>query len=434
MAKAGAKNGDSAKPVGASGAWQPSTGSKTKLKKSVAKQIDFAGVRSRYCAAHAGDETLPKSLIESRIKAIGAPSREGLSESSFIQTLAALGKLFPELFAGKTYGDVAENPKALASNANKKIVTEVSSVLPAGDKPLSEVGPRSEDQPTPLKPGKREWLRAILTLSGLLALVISLLWNGIISSRNSTLALRNHQLTEDVADYRNRINTYDPLAELPQALGDLDSKVFYGRKDKLYEIVRLIPNNGSLRSNTDFVSELNETVYTFDMIANTAGVVREQWLPIIEDGLRRGVDYRIILSDYRRSNAAFDAFSEAVKEESAMLSRGAAIEHHGQLFALIERLEADKKSGADVFRGSLQVRWNPYPLLHTMWIRDLGQPTALAHLGVHFYQGKNTWPSIRLTPRISPDGFDNVAEEFRVSWERSLKFDKLPFPPEPSSI
>lgn len=207
--------------------------------------------------------------------------------------------------------------------------------------------------------------------------------------------------------------------------------VFYGRTNTPYEFGRVIPRNASLRDETNFVKELGDTVYSFDMLANTAGVVREQWLPIIEEGLRRGVDYRIILSDYRESNHRFEDFSKSVNEQTVLLSRGASIEHHKQLEALLERIKADEAKGKDrTFRGTLQVKWNPRVLLYTMWIRDAREKDALAHLGVHFYQGKNQWPNFRFSKEVAPDMVENMVTEFEEAWQSSLDYGDLPFPPE----
>ncbi len=207
--------------------------------------------------------------------------------------------------------------------------------------------------------------------------------------------------------------------------------VFYGRPGMPYEFSRVIPRNSSLKGETNFVKELDDTIYSFDMLANTAGVVREQWLPIIEEGLRRGVDYRIILSDYRESNHRFEDFSKSVNEQTVLLSRGASIEHHKQLEELLERINADEAKGKDrEFRGTLQVKWNPRVLLYTMWIRDAREKDALAHLGVHFYQGKNQWPNFRFSKEVAPDMVENMVTEFEVAWQSSLDYGELPFPPE----
>lgn len=219
-------------------------------------------------------------------------------------------------------------------------------------------------------------------------------------------------------------------AFVSEYLAALDQNIFYSGKDGLYEFTRILPDNQSLYNETEFERELDETVTSFDILANTAGVVRERWLPIIERGLRRGVSYRIILSDYRKSNTNLDAFQNAMGEKMQTLARTAVAEHHHQLQELINRIDEDAKRGRDrQFHGTLEVRWNPKLLLYSMWIRDGRSPEAIGHLGVHFYQGKNFWPCIRASKRTAPRALENMMNEYDHAFDQSLKYDAMPYPP-----
>ncbi len=201
-------------------------------------------------------------------------------------------------------------------------------------------------------------------------------------------------------------------------------EVFYGLADANYDIARILPTNGYMRSHTNFRKELTETKTTFDMLANNAGVVSENWEPIIIDGLKRGVHYRLILSDYRESNSHFDVFENTVHKLNAVEARGSAAHLHSRLDRLITLLANDTKNHTHTYKGSLNVKWNKKFLLYTMWLRDVDTSEAVGHLGVHFYRGKAYWPNLRFsrntTNSIFPPPREDDTQEFLELMKREF--------------
>jgi hypothetical protein len=292
---------------------------------------------------------------------------------------------------------------------------------------LAPSGLTAAEAPAPLKPQSAPWrvpqIAAVVGVVCLIALAASWIKDVVTRVPSSPNA-------HSAASY-NAPGQLKDLSSLSHHLTDFDPAIFNGKGDEgVYELARLIPDRPTLRGETSFTEDVKTTVHSFDMLANTAGVIREEWLPVVIDGLRRGVHYRLILSDYRKSNPHFDAFSHAVGEDGTLAARGALHEHHRQLAALFNRLEADSERGSErEFRGKLQVRWNPELLLYTMWLRDPATPDGVAHLGIHFYQGKDKWPYLRASRRSAPATLDNMIVEFETAWDRSLPFETIPYDP-----
>lgn len=200
-----------------------------------------------------------------------------------------------------------------------------------------------------------------------------------------------------------------PLHKVSQLLHENDPAVFYGSKTGLYDVVRVMPNQATLLGGTDFGADLDGAKQSFDLFANTAGLVVNSWRGKFVEALRRGVKIRIVLSDYSDKNAMhFDTFANAIGEPPEA-SRGACADIHRKLRAMIKQCETEQ------LKGTLEVRWNRKPLLYTCWVRDSSTDSAVGHLGVHVYRGKPEWPSFRVS-KTCPDLVKSLADEFQAIW------------------
>lgn len=455
------------KKLGVAKKWKAPDANKAKLIQSIAFDI-FRNPKSvedafRDHPLKSGIRPCPGSSV---LASIIYGSKRGVSKDLFVDTIDALADVFPEVFSGKTYGDVAENAAILEEMANKPIdsrlpAEEFNQISLATENPASHqnspdaaasggfpgippmvlvdlngAGYRGLQRDYAASPTHHRLYRTMMWLA---PIAIAAAWLVVIAWEEyrvqqlqdllTNQIVKSQRLEASLASEKEN-NRPASLATLSSHVATFDPQIFYGSQNSIYEIGRIIPNNTSLYNDTNFVKDLEETIYSFDMFANTGGVVKERWMPILEDGLRRGVDYRIVLSDYRPENENFARFSHAVGEALTDQARGATIENHRQLQALIDRLEADKQKGdKQEFRGSLTVKWNDDLLLHTLWLRDGKQPRAIGHLGVHFYQGKGQWPCIRASKQTSPEMVENMVAEFETIWDRAKDYDFLPYLP-----
>lgn len=387
--------GRNVRPVGKPGKWVPSHGGLTKLTKDISGYMTAAKVRTRFQAAHGGRVKLPDSLKDSRISSISNETRGGLSEQTFGETVRALAPLYPEFFSGRRYRDVADNPDSLKETGDDFIDPGIKHAV---GQPINA-------------PGGQVVLWKLLQVSVAIGIGIGI----------ATMMIAS--FPKDGGD-----SPKDPLS-VSQYLARLDPQLFYGSKDGLYDVARLNVNKEAEYSETDFAGEIAGTWATFDIMANNAGFVKEIMFPIMEEGLQRGVRYRIVLSDYRTSNQWNELFSEMAGYKQTGATAVPAQDTHQTVAEFLQRIETDKLSNPrSKYTGSLEIRWNPRFLFNTMWIRDAGQDDAIAHLGIHTYRGKGTWPSLRVSRKTAPDMVDSIAQEFRFAFDNGIEFGELPLP------
>jgi Domain of unknown function (DUF4062) len=192
-----------------------------------------------------------------------------------------------------------------------------------------------------------------------------------------------------------------------------DPSIFNHRKTGAYDIARVLPNNASLNEETDINEEIDRTKETFDILANTAGLLNLKAGKTIESIIIRGVNVRMILWDYTETNRVhYDAFARSVKEDP-LFTLANAKEIHKRLDNLQEKIALNKTE----FKGSLQIRWNSNVLQYAMWIRDGNHVDAIGHLSMHFYQGKHSWPCFRVSKRDGDRTMRNITNEFKVAWD-----------------
>lgn len=322
------------------------------------------------------------------------------------------------------------NPPLNAADFVLNVVRGKRTSAKAADVSSSIENPKSAQRLVNVGPGS-----AVSVISAVVVIVLLVGWqSGIWQDVDRASAAQRTRTAESDLHVGDGPRASDSqgltMEKLSAAVSHIEPSVFYGSDDNRYEVARVLPDRAALGGETNFIKDLQDATYTFDMLANTGGVVREEWAPIIEEGLRRGVDYRLILCDYRDSNPHFGSFSAAVGEMDRSLGRGAANEHHRQLLELTNKLADDARRGSErVYRGSLTVKWNQKPLLYTMWLRDAGEEDAIGHLGVHFYQGKNFWPCTRCSRKTAPRMVENMAAEFEAAWKASIPFNDLPYLP-----
>ena len=224
----------------------------------------------------------------------------------------------------------AHAEKRRFASAAKDDETTVNDGLIQGGNQAAEASPPDREGPPPSEhPVQNPLFRneRIFWALVVCVLIVGLLWqNGKVDQTSTTSNQEEGSLATEIIELmkkhkeetdmlKTQLTSRLVAEDLPQESGFLgrylagfDSSIFYKVEDGGYEVARVLPNNAALYNETEFDRELDETVSSFDILANTAGVVRERWLPIIEHGLRRGVNYRIILSDYRVANTNLDAF------------------------------------------------------------------------------------------------------------------------------
>ena len=195
-----------------------------------------------------------------------------------------------------------------------------------------------------------------------------------------------------------------------------DPIAFNHSRNGQYELARAIDNLATLRHDTNLSEEIAHTTSTFDMLANNAQYIRLEQAENIMNIVRRGGRVRVILWDYSETNRpGYDAFCRAIKQNPEETREGAR-----NVDAELSRLQDRIRNDRNTYPGSFDVRWNEKPLLYTMWIRDWNSDNALAHLGVHFYQGQDSWPAFRVTRRSGPQLLQNMHAEFEEAWSASL--------------
>ncbi|HEV7573804.1 MAG TPA: DUF4062 domain-containing protein [Thermoanaerobaculia bacterium] len=206
---------------------------------------------------------------------------------------------------------------------------------------------------------------------------------------------------------------------LSSLLALYDPVLFNHSKNGLYDIARPISTYTSLRADTNLASDILGTTKSFDMLANNAQFVRTDQLENIRTILRRGARVRFILWTYTASNRTqYEAFMRAtsqVPEFDESLAGNKATHER------LKEIKAETLHDRKAYPGTIDFRWNSRPLLYTMWVRDSDTPaSALAHLGVHFYQGQRFWPSFRVSAKDGAATLANMHAEFEKAWDTSL--------------
>ncbi len=197
-----------------------------------------------------------------------------------------------------------------------------------------------------------------------------------------------------------------------------DPKVFNSAKDGQYSVVRVLPDSGALRQETNLNAEFAATQFSLDLFANTAQNVHDQLAKTLETIIRTGAKVRFILWDYTPQNKAFyDAFQFAINQNPE--EPRAAVKRVRRDLEQLQKQVAEQRA---VYKGSFELRWNEKPLFYTMWIRDWDErnrTNALGHLGVHFYRDQAYWPSFRVSAEDGGDLLDNMHREFEYAWKTS---------------
>lgn len=188
-----------------------------------------------------------------------------------------------------------------------------------------------------------------------------------------------------------------------------------------YNIARVLIDQNALTSEADFGQEIDGTKVSFDFLGNTGGRVfrsnRDQFIALV----KRGVNVRILLSDYSRDNRPdFDSFARAVGDDSVL-----AIKDDSVVSLWIRQLAATAAKDRTVYRGSVELRWFVKPLFYTMWIRDGRSDNGIAHLGVHMYRGKSKWPAFRFG-NMSLPMVASLQDEYDSVWSHAKQPPALP--------
>lgn len=206
-------------------------------------------------------------------------------------------------------------------------------------------------------------------------------------------------------------------AMLGRFLAFHDPAAFNSSKDGRYQIARLLADRPALTGNTNLLLDFRGTKESLDILVNNAQYIRTSQTETFRELIRRGVRVRLILLDYTTKSGSYEAFHRATGISVAESMEGSRI-----IRAFLIQLRKEMVDDPGRYRGSLEFRWNPKPLLYTMWIRDWrdgGNPNVLGHLAMHFYRGEAHWPAIRVSSVDGPGMLDNMHEEFETAWAAS---------------
>ena len=196
-----------------------------------------------------------------------------------------------------------------------------------------------------------------------------------------------------------------------------DPEVFNSSPEARYQIARVLADRDALVHNTNFSKEIHDAEETFDILINNGQFIKNYHAENFRNLVKRGVRLRIVISDYTAAGRSFESFHLATGI-SVVESKEGSREWRSYLL----KLQKEIASEPGKFHGSLAIRWNPKPLLYTMWIRDWstsGSPSALGHLGVHLYRGQTHWPVFRTSFRDGMELINNLHEEFEAAWAGS---------------
>lgn len=435
MSKKKTDSGKAASNDNSQSTWVVATGTKIKLAQPMADKLTARLVADRYKVLHPGTDQLPTVLDTRRIQMIVNPKGEGVVKTNFIDSVQGLADIFEEMFLGKSYGEIADNVDALGEESKLPVVPPNSSAAAPNKSDFGSDSIAENEKSVSHHPNSgKEIVRAPTQYP----LIIGALSISLLGAILFGIYYRNQcqRLVNEIAGLTTLVKQVPDPTKLPSKrsyvsnyLHHADPTIFYGSLDGVYDVARVNFCKRAEYDETAFTQEVGGSQFSFDMLINNGGFVRETLIPLMEEGLRRGVRYRLVLTDYRTSNRWSDLFRKEVGDKTEDSHREPSKDNHQKLHEFLERVNGDKASNPNTqFTGSVVVKWNQKFLFNTMWIRDGGGDEAIAHLGMHFYRGKNSWPSIRVSKKTAPDMVRSVEQEFRMLFDEALDFDAVPLP------
>jgi len=192
-----------------------------------------------------------------------------------------------------------------------------------------------------------------------------------------------------------------------------DPAAFSRGEGGIYQIARALPDRKTLVSESDMVDTIRQTRETFDAFALTGSVFFNN-TEALNDGLRRGVQFRILLLDHSEANRTN---VECYFQHCAINSNGLewSRENANQGYAVFRRMRRGSKASQT---GSIEVRWWRGPFLNSFWVRDSGTTNALGHAELTYYGDVNLNPSVRFG-NLSPRMIGSLQEQFNYLWSNS---------------
>jgi hypothetical protein len=200
---------------------------------------------------------------------------------------------------------------------------------------------------------------------------------------------------------------------LQTAVERTDPSAFSRGEGGTYQIARALPDRKALVSETDMVDTIRQSKQTFDTFALTGSVFFNN-TEALEDGLRRGVRFRILLLDHGDANRTN---VECYFRHCGINSNGLewSSDNAKLAYATFRRLRREAKASQP---GSIEVRWWPGPFLNSFWVRDSGTANALSHAELTYYGDVSLNPSVRFG-RLSPQMIASLQVQFDYLWSKS---------------
>jgi len=202
---------------------------------------------------------------------------------------------------------------------------------------------------------------------------------------------------------------------LSQLLSLHDPVVFQHSRSHQYNLARLIDGRSDLRDNTNLKTELSEARTSFDMFANTFSLFRD-YENDFRDMAIKGVRVRIVMTDFSEDNRPnWEPFVRAA--EIADTQEASLIAHN--ICKSVDQL-------CKQYPESVELRLNRKPILYTMWLRDSGNATGIAHLGVNYYSGITKWPHFRVSRTTGGRQLESLQEQFDLIWKDAFPYRSTP--------
>ena len=209
-----------------------------------------------------------------------------------------------------------------------------------------------------------------------------------------------------------------PESGLRPAVEAADPASFSNGEGGEYQIARGLPDRTALVSETDLVRTIRQAKGTFDIFALTGSAFYNN-VESVNDALRKGVVFRVVLFDHSAKNRGNleSHFSTCDDGKSALERSTSSAKQAFEAFVKLRNDTAGSSAGKVEFRC-----WRG-PFLNSFWIRDgRDAKNALAHAEISFHGDMILNPSVRFG-KLSPKMSESLQVQFEYIWNKSVPPD-----------
>jgi hypothetical protein len=199
-----------------------------------------------------------------------------------------------------------------------------------------------------------------------------------------------------------------------------DKTAFAARKLATVDIARGLPSWDALTSQTDLVSTIRESKFSFDIFTLTGSAFFNNF-EALEEALSNGARFRVVLVDHSQKH--FEEVLAYFKQHGYGESEARWSASNSTLAGEVFRKLAKKYDGGS--SGKFELRWWTRSYSNSFWIRDGNDPKlALAHIEISYYGDAALNPSIRFGS-LAPQMVASLSEQFEYIWTNS-RLDEVP--------